>query len=137
MKITLWADLVDWPLEVSVDKDILSINGESFDFSVIPDGFSLPGSSVGSKYFVESDHIFRKDGEIYVTIRYPVTWNSPEELRNPENPIVLSVVKGKVLIPDSTPVVVEPVIPNTNEDPKDGLESIETDSNTGNDPEGE
>lgn len=108
MKITLWPDLVSWPMDVSVNKDTLTINGESFDFSVIPDGYSLPGKAVGSKYFVDAAEIFRKDGVIHVSILLPVSADSPEELRNPAKPIVISAKSGKVAIPDTSPVVKEP-----------------------------
>lgn len=111
MKIKLWPDLVDWPIEASVKGDVLTINGEDVDLSVIPEGFRLPGSAVGNKFFVESEVVERKDGVLYLTIRLPVDWNSPEEYRNPPEPLVIEVKKGVVPLPDTSPPVEEPLPP--------------------------
>lgn len=105
MKIRLWPDLVDWAIEASVNGEVLTLNGEKFDFSVIPEGYRLPGSVVGNKWFVESDYVERIDGELRLTIRLPVQWGSPEEVRNPAQPLVISITEGKVHFPDTTPPV--------------------------------
>lgn len=107
MKIKLWADLVDWPLEASVDGDVIAINGEAIDLSGIPEGYRLPGSAVGNKFFVETEFVSRIDGVLSFTLRLPVQWDSPEGLRNPVAPLVLSVRSGPVNFPDTSPPVVE------------------------------
>lgn len=107
MKITLWADLVDWSFEASVSGDVITINGEAVDLSGVPEGFRLPGSAVGNKWFVEDRFVERVGGELSFTLRLPVSWTSPEEVRNPVEPIVLSVTKGKVSFPDTSPPLVD------------------------------
>ncbi|WET11885.1 hypothetical protein P3S72_07065 [Pseudomonas sp. D3] len=121
MKIKLWADLVDWPLEASIEGDVLTINGEEIDFSGIPEGYRLPGSAVGNKFFVETEYVERKDNALYFTLRLPVDWNSPEEYRNPVEPIVIDARSGPVKFPDTSPPA-PPVIelPEIQEEPENG-----------------
>ncbi|AWH15457.1 tail fiber assembly protein [Pseudomonas phage 98PfluR60PP] len=105
MKIKLWADLVDWPLEASVDGDVITINGEIIDLSGIPSGYRLPGSAVGNKFFVETEYVERINGVLCFTLRLPVTWDSPEEFRNPGEPIIIEVTEGAVVFPNTAPIV--------------------------------
>lgn len=130
MKIKLWPDLVDWPIEASVKGDVLTINGEDIDLSVIPEGFRLPGSAVGNKFFVESEVVERKDGVLYLTIRLPVDWHSPEEYRNPAEPLVVDVVQGAVPLPDTSPPEPEelPPIPEPEPEPEDLVIELEADN---------
>ena len=112
MKIKLWSDLVDWPLEALVKDDVITINGEAIDLSGIPEGYRLPGSAVGNKFFVESSYVERIGKTLHFTLRLPVTWDSPEEYRNPAEPIILDARSGPVKFPDTAPpaafVAVEP-----------------------------
>ncbi|WP_104902951.1 hypothetical protein [Pseudomonas sp. LH1G9] len=121
MKIKLWPDLVEWPLEASVNGDVITINGEAIDLSVIPDGYRLPGSAVGNKFFVETEYVERKGKTLYFTLRLPVDWNSPEEYRNPVEPIVIEARSGPVKFPDTSPPA-PPVIelPETQEEQENG-----------------
>ncbi|QOU08055.1 hypothetical protein IM720_15450 [Pseudomonas fluorescens] len=111
MRIKLWADLVDWPLEAFVDGDVITINGDIIDLSGIPDGFRLPGSAVGNKFFVEAEYVERINGVLNFTIRLPVHWDSPEEYRNPSDPIIIDLHSGPVKFPDTTPIVADVVLP--------------------------
>lgn len=125
MKIKLWPDLVDWPLDASVNGDILTINGEVLDLSQLPEGHRLPGSAVGNPFFVETEYVERKSGVLHLTLRLPVDWDSPEEYRNPPEPIMLDVAAGQVKFPDTTPpapqVVELAVIEESNlEEPENG-----------------
>lgn len=125
MKIKLFPFLTDGPLEASIAGDILTLNGEEIDLSVIPDGHRLPGSAVGNPFFVETEYVERKDGVLHLTLRLPVDWESPEEYRNPPEPIILDVSAGQVNFPDTTPpappVVEFPVIEESNqEEPENG-----------------
>lgn len=125
MKIKLWADLVDWPLVASIDGDIITINGETIDLSGIPDGYRLPGSAVGNKFFVETEYVERIGKTLHFTLRLPVAWDSPEEYRNPAEPIIIDARSGPVKFPDTTPVVIEPTpLPEVFED--GGLEPATT-----------
>lgn len=109
LKITLWPDLVDMPLEASVDGDVITINGEVLDFSGIPDGFRLPASAVENPFFLEgsSDYVERKGKTLYFSLRFPVQMDTPEAIRNPEAPIVIDARSGPVKFPDATPPIVE------------------------------
>lgn len=114
MKITLWPDLIEGPIEASVNGDVLTLNGEDLDFSGIPDGYRLPASAVSNRFFLDgsSDFVERKGKTLYFSLRLPVTMDSPEEVRNPPTPIVLDVRSGAVKFPDtSAPVQEPPVIP--------------------------
>lgn len=106
MKIKLWPDLVNWPLEASVLGDVITINGEDIDLSGIPDGFRLPGSAVGNKFFVDTEFVERVGKKLHFTLRLPVHWDSPEEYRNPSEPITIDVRSGPVKFPDTSPVVI-------------------------------
>lgn len=106
MKIKLWAALMDDTLEASVQGDVITINGEVIDLSVIPVGYKLPGSAVKNKFFFEGDYIQRINGVLNFTLRLPVRMDSPEEYRNPVTPIILDVVSGNVPFPDTTPIPV-------------------------------
>lgn len=103
MKIKLWACLMDEPLVASVSGDIIHINGEAIDLSGIPEGFRLPGSAVGNRFFVEADYVERIGKTLNFTLRLPVAWDSPEEYRNPSEPIILDARSGPVKFPDTSP----------------------------------
>ncbi|MGY2320434.1 hypothetical protein [Pseudomonas azotoformans] len=112
MKIKLWPDLVDWPLEASVTGDVITINGEPIDLSGIPEDYRLPGSAIGNKFFLETDFVQRIGKTLHFTLRLPVSWNSPEEYRNPSEPIIIDARSGLVKFPDTSPpkVIVPEVV---------------------------
>lgn len=105
MKIKLFPSLIDWPLQASVDGDVITINGDKIDLSVIPDGYRLPASAVGNKFFLEgsNDYVERVDGELEFTLRLPVHYDSAEDVRNPKEPLVLRVSEGVVNFPNTLP----------------------------------
>lgn len=109
MKIKLWPDLVNWPLEASVLGDVITINGEDIDLSGIPDGFRLPGSAVGNKFFVDTEFVERIGKTLHFTLRLPVDWDSPEEYRNPSEPIIIDARSGPVKFPDTSPIQPPPI----------------------------
>lgn len=113
MKIKLFATLDDSSIEASVNGDVITINGEKIDLSGIPQGFRLPGSAVGNKFFVDSEFIERVNGELCFTLILPVKWETPDEYRNPTTPLVISIKKGVVPFPDTTPP--EPKAPEITE----------------------
>ena len=103
MKIVFWADFITDKLEASVSGDVLTINGEKFDFSPITEGMQLPGEAVGNDWF-PAFPITRINGELTVTIKLPVQLETPVAVRSPEVPLFVIVTKGKVLLPDTTPI---------------------------------
>lgn len=57
------------PLEVIKRGDVLEINGEAFDFSVIAEGATLPGSAVSSEWI--AGEIYRQGGQLVLTLAIP------------------------------------------------------------------
>lgn len=104
MKITLYQVLSLEKIEASVSGDTITINGESIDLSVIPDGYRLPATAVNNPWFVAGSYVDRVDGHFNITLRFPVEWDSPEEVRAPETPIILDVKSGAVKFPSVEPV---------------------------------
>ncbi|QJI11931.1 hypothetical protein HKK58_05095 [Pseudomonas sp. ADAK22] len=104
MKIKLFPFLTDDTISASVHGDIIAINGELYDLSGIPEGYRLPASAVGSDWLSVSDFVERVGGEISLTLKYPVQWDSPVDIRTPDEPIVLSVTEGAVKFPTVEPV---------------------------------
>lgn len=129
MKITffpfLYEDVEDLPhLEVSVKGDKIFVNKQEFDFSPIPEGFKLPTQAVDSDVFVKGSSYFieRKAGELSLTLYLPALWNSPDSVRIPDTPLVISITDGNVPLPDIMPELppvidfVPPAVPEQRED---------------------
>lgn len=96
-------------IEASVKGDVITINGEDFDFGPLQEGQRLPYTAIDALYFVPGSFVERKNGELLLSLFLPVQFESPEEVRNPAKPIVLSVKSGKVPFPDATPVPPPPL----------------------------
>jgi hypothetical protein len=121
MKIKLFPFLAGEPLDASVKGDVITINGDVIDLSGIPTGYRLPGSAVGNKFFVETEYVERIDGVLNFTLCLPVHWDSPEEFRNPAEPIIIDIQNGAVPFPDTTPPIVSIVeLPTFIEEPENG-----------------
>lgn len=65
--------------------DTLTINGQAFDFSPLPDGATLPAEAIDCDYIVGS--VERVDGQLCLTLLLPITSNASEAARFPE-PII-------------------------------------------------
>lgn len=87
MHIKLSPQRSDNRLSLERDNDTLIINGESFDFSELPEGATLPRDAIESDVIVSD--VERIDGEIHLTVLLPHGANAPEETRFPE-PIKVS-----------------------------------------------
>ncbi len=72
----------DEPLTLSKSGDVLTINGEAFDFSGIPDGASLPREAVSCE-FLASD-VERVDGVIHLAMILPHGATAPQGTLFPE-----------------------------------------------------
>lgn len=100
IKIKLFPFLTDEPLKVSVHDEVITVNGRAFDLSVIPDGYRLLASAMGSDCF--ADAVARIDGDLTLTLKLPVKWDDPLWLRNPAEPGIIEVTSnGPVEIPTS------------------------------------
>ena len=82
MKITFSPQRSDEGLLLEKQGDVLTINGEPFDLSVIPDGATLPEEGIDSLYIIGS--IERVNGEIEITILTPHGHNPPHNVAFPE-----------------------------------------------------
>lgn len=88
-------------LEVIKSGFVLLINGETFDFSPMGDGDTLPASAINSEWFVGD--VEKDNGEITLTLLFPIPRNySPEQAF----PVPLEdVPDGLVLFPPPLPMV--------------------------------
>lgn len=81
MKINLSPVRSDNQIAITKEGDKLFINGEAFDFSVIPEGAILPASAISSPYFV--GEVKRVSGSLEMTILLPHGANASHETRFP------------------------------------------------------
>lgn len=90
-------------MQASVSGDVITINGQEFDLSPLKDGQRLPSAAASAEFFVEGEFIERKGKTLYMTLRFPVQWDSPPELMNPKENIVIDARSGPVKFPDTRP----------------------------------
>jgi len=123
MKIKLFPSLDFDTISAVIDGDKITINGEIIDLSGIPDGYRLPAIAVGNRFFLSGsrDYVERIGKTLHFALRLPVAWDSPEEYRNPVEPIVIDARSGPVKFPDTSPPAA-PVIelPEIQEEPENG-----------------
>lgn len=82
-------------LVLDMRGDTVIVNGESFDFSPLLEGATLPREAIISEWF--PGDVVRTDGVLSMTIRLPHGPYAPEETRFPE-PIVVEA-SGLVALP--------------------------------------
>jgi hypothetical protein len=85
----------DRTLDVSKVGDALTINGDTFDFSQLPEGATLPNEAIGCEWIVSNVH--RVNGQIELTILLPHGANASESARFP-TPITMTT-DGQVVLP--------------------------------------
>lgn len=96
MRITLVPQRRDGTLTVSKVGDVLTINGEPFDFSVILDGASLPASAVACDLVTGA--IERIAGELHLSLFLPLGPN-PSWAQAFPTPITMTT-DGPVPLPE-------------------------------------
>jgi len=69
------------PLTLSRMGDVLTINGEAFDFSALPDDATLPFTAVTCDWL--AGDITRKDGELHLSLILPHGPHAPDATRFP------------------------------------------------------
>lgn len=106
MKINLSPVRADQPIAVERQGDSLIIDGEVFDFSVIPEGAVLPASAISCPHFL--DTVTRVDGVLELTLRLPYGATCPPETCFP-TPIV-DPANGPVSLPPYD--LLTPELPN-------------------------
>lgn len=107
MKITLFPSLAGKPIKATVKGDVITINGTELDFSVIPEGYSLPGAAVDNEHFVAQIPVTRINGEISFGLVMQVFPLTDEKWRDPVEPNTLTVKSGDVVFPDVSEPITE------------------------------
>ncbi|KPP86570.1 MAG: hypothetical protein HLUCCO07_07300 [Rhodobacteraceae bacterium HLUCCO07] len=72
----------DDSLTLSRRGDILTINGEAFDFSGIPEGATLPREAVDCDWLASD--VVRIDGDLHLALILPHGANAPRETLFPD-----------------------------------------------------
>lgn len=86
----------DRTLEITKTGDALTINSDTFDFSQLPDGATLPREAIGCE-FILSD-VSRINGEIELTLLFPIRADASHEARFPQ-PMTINN-DGQVVLPE-------------------------------------
>ena len=95
MKISFSPVRRDDTLALSKSGDVLTINGEAFDFTDVPDGATLPREAVTCDWLASD--VDRLDGQIQLTMILPHGSDAPHETRFPQ-PIIVGD-DGPISIP--------------------------------------
>ena len=95
MIITLLPQRREDTLTLSKQGDTLNINGVGYDFSLLPEGGTLPAEAVGCEYVIGP--VERVDGEIQISLIFPHGAEASENVRFPQ-PIVVNT-DGNVELP--------------------------------------
>lgn len=83
-------------LTLARSGDTLVINGENFDFSVVPEGGILPGSAIASDFI--TDAVRRVGGRLHISVLLPIEYSASEAARFPaplDNP-----ADGPIALPE-------------------------------------
>lgn len=78
MRILLSPQRRDDTLEVVKRGSVLTVNGETFDFSPMGNGDTLPSDAIDSIWFVGNVEK-SLEGELEVTLLFPNPWNYSQE----------------------------------------------------------
>lgn len=94
MKIDFVPIRMDHRFTASVAGDVLTLDGEDFDFGPLPEGATLPASAVASDWIV--GEVSRVDGAICLTLLLPHGANPPSTTCFPQP---VEVAAGQVPLP--------------------------------------
>ncbi|MHA3884557.1 hypothetical protein [Stutzerimonas degradans] len=89
MHITLSPVRLDETLTASLTADVLTLNGEAFDFTQLPEGGTLPAEAIASDWIVGP--VSRIDGELHLTLRLP---HGPNPRQAVAFPVPINVTGG-------------------------------------------
>lgn len=108
MHLTYSPQRRDVVLNLVKDGDALIVNGQTFDFSVVTEGATLPAEAIESDWFVGP--VERVAGELRVTIALPHGPNPSHAVAYPLSRTVTT--DGPIDVPfDALPTVPEPETP--------------------------
>ena len=96
MIIELTPQFSDTPLSAEKQGDTLTINGQPFDYSQLPDGATLPLEAIDSPHF--AGPVERIGGQLHVRLVLPIQravfhGSIPPIMNPPDGPIVLPEIK--------------------------------------------
>lgn len=97
MIINLRPVQMDETLSVSKDGDVLTINGEQYDFSTLPEGATINEGSIPSQWIVSD--VDRIDGKVVLTLLMPFSGLPPRHVTFP-SPII-DPPDGEIILPTS------------------------------------
>ena len=103
MHIKLNPQRRDDQITVIKSGDTLSVNGEVFDFSVVPEGATLPADAIGSEFF--SGPVERIDGVLHLTLTLPHGADPVEAVAFPAD--IINPPDGEIALPKNPEPVVE------------------------------
>lgn len=83
------------PLQLSKTGDVLTVNGVSFDFSIVPEGATLPVDAIDSGWFAAP--VERVEGELHVSLILPHGPNPSQAVAFPQ-PIIVNE-DGPIAVP--------------------------------------
>lgn len=108
MHIKLSPQRIDATLVASVVGDVITLNGEPFDFGQLPEGATLPADAIASEHIIGP--VERIDGDLHLTLRLPHGSNPSRKVAFPE-PVTVTQ-DGPIALPaDPGPEVIEnPVV---------------------------
>ena len=95
MNITLVPQRRDALLIAVKSGDVLTLNGEAFDFGPLQEGDVLPAEAIASDLFAGT--VKRIDGVLQISLVLPIGAHAPEEARFPVP--LLDVPDGQILLP--------------------------------------
>ncbi|CAK16862.1 hypothetical protein [Pseudomonas entomophila] len=72
----------DQPLALSVKGDVLTLNGEAFDFRALGEGALLPVEAIAAPWFMGD--VRRIEGRLHLTLMLPHGVHAPQATRFPE-----------------------------------------------------
>lgn len=102
MRISFSPQRRDDTLEVSKTGDVLTINGEAFDFSSLPDGATIQAGAIPCEFIAGPVH--RIDGELHLTLILPHGPNPEQWQAFPET--LIAPPDGVLHLPADTVVTV-------------------------------
>lgn len=95
MIIKLWPSRSDFTLSAEKNGEAISLNGVSYDFSLLEDGSTLPSSSISSDWILQP--VERIDGELVITLILPFSADAPESARFPVD--IIDPADGPIPLP--------------------------------------
>ena len=95
MHINLSPQVHEGALQIARAGDVLTINGQAFDFSPLPEGAVLPGAAVACEFILGD--VTRHGGRIVLTLRLPIAWDAPHEAAFPQP--IIDPPNGPIALP--------------------------------------